>query len=598
MKKVVAIIDRQKCNPIKCQHECIKYDPLNRTAGKEVGFHIDTAINKAAIDEEIVIEAHKISAQRCPFQAIQIVKLPQELQEEPIHQFARNQFRLFSLPNVKEKTVIGIIGRNGIGKSTALQILSGAIKPNLGKFEENVSDDEIIKRYSTKTLGTYFKNLFSKNLKLSYKPQRVELIAYAYKDQKVIDLLKKIDEIDKADYLMDQLDMSGLKDRNVGDLSGGELQRLAIIAAMIKNADVYYFDEPTSFLDITHRIKVAKIIRELSDENKSILVIEHDLATLDYISDEIQIFYGETAAYGIVSQTKSVRRGINEYLDGFLPEENLRFRNYQIKFFDTTAEFKQVSQEVAFSFPILEKSFENFKLTVNPGEVHKGEVLAIMGANGLGKSTFLKLIAGLLKPDNAELKKLKLSYKPQYLDNEIDMTVEQYLMKEAGSVYNSGWYATNILEKLSLKGILNNHVKNLSGGELQKVHIAACLSKEDVELIAMDEPSAFIDVEDRLRIAEVIKEFASKREIPAIIVDHDIQFVDYLADTMLVFQGEPGKEGHVIGPLPKKQGMNTLLKHLDITYRHDKETGRPRINKPGSQLDREQRSKGEYYYYG
>ena len=112
----------------------------------------------------------------------------------------------------------------------------------------------------------------------------------------------------------------------------------------------------------------------------------------------------------------------------------------------------------------------------------------------------------------------------------------------------------------------------------------------------MDEPSAFIDVEDRLKVAEVIKEFIAVKEICAIIVDHDIQFIDYLADSMLVFEGDPGKEGHVFGPVNKREGMNKVLKNLNITYRRDKQTGRPRINKPGSQLDQEQRHKGEYYY--
>ena len=136
----------------------------------------------------------------------------------------------------------------------------------------------------------------------------------------------------------------------------------------------------------------------------------------------------------------------------------------------------------------------------------------------------------------------------------------------------------------------------MSGGELQKVYIAACLSKQDVNLIAMDEPSAFIDVEDRLKVAEIIKEYVDKKEICAIIVDHDIQFVDYLTDSMLVFEGISGKEGHVFGPVSKREGMNRVLKNLNITYRRDKQSGRPRINKPGSQLDQEQRHKGEYYY--
>ena len=348
-----------------------------------------------------------------------------------------------------------------------------------------------------------------------------------------------------------------------------------------------------SLLDITTRIKTAKLIKELT-ANCSCIVIEHDLTSLDYISDEVQIVYGEPAAFGVFSISKSVRRGINEYLDGYLPEENVQFRDYKIQFSASPKE-QLSSQEITLSYPELEKSFESFKLKILPGKLHKGEVLTIVGANGLGKSTFLKLLAGLEVPDSGEISKIKLSYKPQYLNQEIPGTVDEYLRKKAGTSYSSGWYKQNILEKLGLKNILTNQIKDLSGGELQKVHVAACLS-EDVDIIAMDEPSAFVDVEDRLKMAEIIKEFADKKEISIIVVDHDIQFVDYLSDKMLVFEGIPGKQGLVMEPEEKRTGMNKILKALDITYRIDKQTGRRRINKPGSQLDREQRKKGEYYY--
>ena len=406
--------------------------------------------------------------------------------------------------------------------------------------------------------------------------------------------MNKVDERKIVNKYLKDLDIENIEDRKIEELSGGELQRVAIVAAAVKEADVYYFDEPASFLDITHRIKAAKLIRALS-EKASVIVVEHDLATLDYISDEIQIVYGEPACYGIFSQSKAVRRGINEYMDGMLPDENIRFRSYPIRFSERPID-RYVSKEILFNFPELQKSYEKFKLITSSGQIHKGEVLAIMGANGLGKSTFLKLIAGVEAPDKGTIENVKISYKPQYLNYDIEGTVEEHLKKIAGPEFVSGWYKTNILEKLNINLILNNKISELSGGELQKVQIAACLSKQDVDIIAMDEPSAFIDVEDRMNVAEIIKDCVINKDIAAIIVDHDIQFVDYLADSMLVFEGMPAKEGHVFGPVTKREGMNRVLKNLDITYRRDKLTGRPRINKPGSQLDQEQRFKGEYYY--
>jgi len=172
-------------------------------------------------------------------------------------------------------------------------------------------------------------------------------------------------------------------------------------------------------------------------------------------------------------------------------------------------------------------------------------------------------------------------------------TVREWLEKSKD--YKTGWYKQNILEKLGLLKVIDSEISSLSGGELQKVYIAVCLGNE-AELYALDEPSAFIDVEDRLKVAEVIKEFILKKEKAAIVVDHDVQFTEYIADSMLVFEGVPSVNGEVYGPCTKREGMNRVLKMLDITYRKDKDTNRPRINKGDSQLDKEQRSKGEYYY--
>jgi ATP-binding cassette, sub-family E, member 1 len=582
----IAIINKDKCHPNQCDWLCVGVCPVNRT-GKEC----ITKDKKAVIDEELCTGCG-ICPKKCPFEAIQIVNLPEELDEEPIHRFGQNAFRLFHLPIPKKGVVVGILGRNGIGKSTALEILSGKLVPNLGNFSEEGDYDKLIEKYSKVALGDYFKKLKSNEIRVAYKPQRIELIPKVFSG-KVYDLIKKVDERNIGEELIDDLGISHLKDRKLDELSGGELQKVAIIATCVRDADFYFFDEPASFADVTSRIKIAKLIRSLKDVG-AVMVVEHDLATLDYISDEIQILYGFEGAFGIVSQSKGVRRGVNEYLDGYLPDDNVRFRDYSISFEDRDNE-SVVSNEVIIEFPSMEKNFENFSLKTNKGEVHKGEVLTIMGANGLGKSTFLNLLSGKLKSDKGNIDEYKISYKEQYPSREFEETVRQVLMKEAKSEFSSGWYKQNILEKLNLNKVIDNKIKDLSGGELQKFNVALCLSRE-ADIYALDEPSAFVDVEDRLKVAEVIKEFIIKKEKCAIVVDHDVQLIDYLGDRMLVFLGEPAKKGFVEGPLTKRDGMNKVLELLDITYRRDNTSHRPRINKPGSTLDSEQRKKKEFYY--
>ncbi|MBU1245747.1 MAG: ribosome biogenesis/translation initiation ATPase RLI [Nanoarchaeota archaeon] len=581
----IAIINKQKCNPISCGNFlCMRVCPVNRT-GKEC---ITQERDKPAIDE-MLCNGCGICQNRCPFQAIQIINLPEKLKEEPVQRFGKNNFELFRLPIPKEKTVVGLLGRNGIGKSTALEILSGNLIPNLGDYSEEGNKEKVIKHFSKTAMHEYFKKLYNGKLKVSYKPQRIELLPKLYKG-KVKDLLEKIDERKQSNKLVKELQLDHLMDRHLSKLSGGEMQKVAIIAAMVKKADFYFFDEPASFLDVTSRIKVAKLIRELSKDS-AVMVVEHDLATLDYISDEIQILYGKQAGYGVVSQSKGVRRGINEYLDGFLPDDNVRFRDYGIVF-AKAPEGKTTEPAILFEFPELEKKFKGFELKTNKGNVHKAEVMAVMGANGLGKTTFLKLLAGLEKPTTGKIDKIKISYKEQYPEI-VKGTVREWLEKSKD--YKTGWYKQNILEKLGLLKVIDSEISSLSGGELQKVYIAVCLGNE-AELYALDEPSAFIDVEDRLKVAEVIKEFILKKEKAAIVVDHDVQFTEYIADSMLVFEGVPSVNGEVYGPCTKREGMNRVLKMLDITYRKDKDTNRPRINKGDSQLDKEQRSKGEYYY--
>jgi ATP-binding cassette subfamily E protein 1 len=382
-------------------------------------------------------------------------------------------------------------------------------------------------------------------------------------------------------------------DHPIGTLSGGELQRVAIAACLARDADFYFFDEITPFLDIYQRIAAAKLIRDLA-LIRPVMIVEHDLAILDMLADTVHIGYGKPAVFGIITRPKGVRVGINQYLEGYLTEENVRFRETQVVFEKRAHEKGSARQDLA-EIPVMTKQYGSFRLKTVGGTIRCGEVLGVVGANGTGKSTFAKLLAGVEKPDTGSVETtLKISYKPQYIKGECTETVEMYL-RQLTTKFDSSYYQHEIVEPLGLQPVLQSGVDVLSGGELQRVAIAACLSR-DADLYILDEPSAHLDVEQRVKVTRLIKHYAEGKEAGILVIDHDIYLIDMISERILVFEGEPGKECISAGPFYMRPGMNRFLTFLDITFRRD-QSGRPRINKPESFLDREQKSGGEYYYY-
>jgi len=326
------------------------------------------------------------------------------------------------------------------------------------------------------------------------------------------------------------------------------------------------------------------------------MVVEHDLTVLDYLSDFIEVLYGEPAAYGIVAGVLSTKVGINVFLDGYLPNENVRFRDTAFRFDASTSTDEFVVTENIIEYPALQKKYPTFSVSIDAGRVRKNEVLGIVGANALGKTTMMKMIAGVEKPDSGTLEtKVKIAYKPQYLTNDYDVEVISVLEKANGAAIEGTTEEEQVLEPLKIKKIYNKSVKNLSGGELQKIAVVACLLQK-VDLYALDEPSAFLDVEDRIAVAKLIQRFVRSYAKAAIIIDHDIQLMDLISDSLVIFEGTPGKEGYATSPMQKADGMNRFLKSLDITYRRDETSLRPRVNKTGSRLDRNQKQSGHFYY--
>jgi ATP-binding cassette subfamily E protein 1 len=528
---------------------------------------------------------------KCPFDAISIVKLPQELSGECIHSFGVNEFKLFRLPVPRGGTLIGLVGRNGTGKSTALRILSGELQPNFGDPETKTDWTQILDRYRGTLLHEYFLGVSQGKTKVVHKPQHVDRLGSVIKG-KIRDALKKVDERGKLPELISDLELREVLQREASVLSGGELQRVAIAAAICRQADVYIFDEPSSYLDIYQRIRVARIIRKLLLDGKSVLVAEHDLAMLDYLSDEVYLVYGQPGSYGVVSHVHPTRSGINDYLTGFLPDENMRFREEPIRFHVRPPREVEFESQSKLEWPKVTKKVGSFHLDVETGYVAAGEIIGVLGPNGIGKTTFIKELVEHYSQTGRN--QLQVSYKPQYISSTYAGTVQELLASVADDS-SSGMFNDEVIRPLSINKLLERKIGELSGGELQRVAITACLGKS-AQVYLLDEPSAFLDVEERLNVAKAIRHLVDARQAYAFVVEHDIVTQDFLADRMMVFKGTPGVRGLSANPMPLREAMNAFLSDMEITFRRDPDTRRPRINKMDSKLDREQKSSGEFYY--
>lgn len=583
----IAVIDRELCKPKKCNYLCLRVCPKNRSG--EDCITIEDPTKFPLINEEICIGCG-ICVHKCPFGAIKIVNLPEKLKEKPIHRFGKNGFVLFRLPYPFSGEVVGLIGSNGLGKTTALLILSGQIKPKLGEGK-GMDFSELIKIFRGTELQNYLEKLQNKKIKVSYKLQRVDKIPETYSG-KVSKLLDKTDERNILNDLVSKFGIEEILDNDIKNISGGELQRVAIAASLAKDADIYYFDEPTSFLDVFQRLEVSKAIREFC-KNKSVIVADHDLATLDFLADRIHIFYGTPSVYGIVSNPYSVRSGINTFLEGYIRDDNVRIRPESIRFEHTYIQATR-GFSTMIQFNDINKKLGNFSLNIKKGELYQKEVLGILGANALGKTTFARILAGEIKPDSGEITdEVKISYKSQYPQTDYDGTVRQ-LLKSVAKDFSTSNYKSEIISPLELERLLERKVMKLSGGELQRVAIAVALSRE-ADVYLLDEPSAFLDVEMRLTLASMIRKIVERRECSAMIVDHDLLFLSQISDRGMVFLGNPGKEGYGEEPSSVEKAFNLFLSKVGVTFRKDPQTGRPRANKLDSQMDKEQKEKGKYF---
>jgi len=590
----IAVVNADRCKPKRCRQECKRSCPVVRMG--KLCIEVTPTDKIAIISEELCIGCG-ICIKKCPFDAINILNLPSNLEKETTHRYSQNSFKLHRLPIPRPGEVLGLVGTNGIGKSTALKILAGKQKPNLGRFTNPPDWSDILQYFRGSELQNYFTKILEDDLKAIIKPQYVDQIPRAVRGS-VQQLLDKKDEMRNQIEICKALDLNNVRARNVQDLSGGELQRFACAMVCIQKADIFMFDEPSSYLDVKQRLRCAITIRNLVAETKYVIVVEHDLSVLDYLSDFICCLYGKPGVYGVVTMPFSVREGINIFLDGFVPTENLRFRDVSLVFkVQESAMEEEVKRLARYTYPHMRKKMGEFELEVHAGDFTDSEILVMLGENGTGKTTFIRMMAGRLEPDEgaADVPQMNISYKPQKISPKSTGTVRQLLHEKIRDAYIHPQFVTDVMKPLKIEDIIDQEVPNLSGGELQRVAITLCLGKPaDVYLI--DEPSAYLDSEQRLVAAKVIKRFILHAKKTGFVVEHDFIMATYLADRVIVFEGQPSINTEANTPQTLLAGMNKFLSQLEITFRRDPNNFRPRINKMASVKDTDQKRSGNYFF--
>ncbi|ERM98962.1 ABC transporter E family member 2 [Amborella trichopoda] len=596
----IAIVNADRCKPKECRQECKKSCPVVRTG--KLCIEVSPASKIAYISEELCIGCG-ICVKKCPFDAIQIINLPKDLDKDTTHRYGPNTFKLHRLPVPRPGQVLGLVGTNGIGKSTALKVLAGRLKPNLGRFRNPPDWEEILTYFRGSELQDYFIRLLEDNLKPAIKPQYVDHIPKAARGT-VREVLAQKDERGMMTEICCDLELNEVMDHDIGDLSGGELQRFAIAVVAVQNADIYMFDEPSSYLDVKQRIKAAQVIRSLLRPNSYVIVVEHDLSVLDYLSDFICCLYGKPGVYGVVTLPFSVREGINIFLAGFVPTENLRFRDNHLTFKIASNHQENAEEMKSYArhrYPTMSKTQGKFKLTVIEGEFTDSQIIVMLGENGTGKTTFIRMLAGHLRADEVdgglgvEVPEFNVSYKPQKISPKYPSKVRHLLHQKIQDSYMHPQFMTDVMKPLQIEQLMNQEVVNLSGGELQRVALCLCLGKP-ADIYLIDEPSAYLDSEQRIVASKVIKSFILHSKKTAFVVEHDFIMATYLADKVIVYAGKPSVECTANAPEELLTGMNRFLSHLDVTLRRDTTSYRPRINKLDSTKDREQKAAGTYYY--
>lgn len=445
--------------------------------------------------------------------------------EPPIH-VNENGFQLYSLPEIPEAGAHGIAGSDSLGKTTSLLLLAGKIDPSKGWYAA-------VTRYGGTRLGEHLKRLEADNTRVSLKPQDIARLRH------MPDLHKNIEDLEIRGEIASDLGITDVpKIGELEKLDAAELQLVAIAAALSSRADIYLLDEPTNFLDIRQKMRVAALIRKVA-ATKPIIIADHDIAFLDFTCDTIQILYGEAEKWSALTETYPAARALGYIVGGYIPEKKFTLAS------PTRPAKRMPAGEILMKINGMRIKRPGFELRMPAGEIRKGGHIAVIGEKGLGRSSLLGAIAGEIKPASGEIKGTPaISLKPQHLS----VRNVKNLMKGV---------PTELIKSIGLERLMGRGPYTPSEGERQKLAVMMCLAKE-ADLYIFDEPSQGLDILSRLAAARLIAEKPA-----ALVTDHDIFFLASITEDAWLLSGKPGQRSEVT----KRQlplAIKSLLKEFGL----------------------------------